>query len=213
MLTETSEKRHRKQEFDVCQRIHEPEYDYIAKPNDPKTETCIQPSRRLEVNLEPDSFTEEKYVTGKRLRLVESHLPTIDRYALFAQYQEKVHKESPAEISRNGFKRFLCSGMKHSTFIENGKQRNVGSYHQCYRVDGRLVALGVLDLMPNCVSSVYLMWVNRSRGSKIRNSTDKNRYHHDFAYLEFGKVSALREIALAVEEGYRYYYMGMPAST
>ena len=30
-----------------------------------------------------------------------------------------------------------------------------GTYHQCHRVDGELVAVGVLDLLPSGLSSVY----------------------------------------------------------
>lgn len=41
--------------------------------------------------------------------------------------------------------------------MHHGKEKKIGSYHQCYRLDGKLVALGVLDLLPHCVSSVYLM--------------------------------------------------------
>lgn len=37
------------------------------------------------------------------------------------------------------------------------KEQRLGSYHQCYRLNGRLVAVVVLDLLPGCVSSVYLM--------------------------------------------------------
>jgi arginine-tRNA-protein transferase len=33
-----------------------------------------------------------------------------------------------------------------------------GSYHQLYRLDGRLVGMGVIDILPSCVSSVYFMW-------------------------------------------------------
>ncbi|KAI9718271.1 MAG: hypothetical protein M1812_004261 [Candelaria pacifica] len=49
--------------------------------------------------------------------------------------------------------------------------------------------MAVLDLLPQCVSGVYLI------------------YHDDFKEWSFGKISALREAALAVEGGYRYYYM------
>lgn len=35
-------------------------------------------------------------------------------------------------------------------------------------------------------------------------------YDPEFGDWEFGKLSALREIAFALEEGYKYYYMGMP---
>ena len=79
------------------------------------------------------------------------------RYALFENYQRKVHHEDASDISRSGFKRFLCSGLRRSTSSHHGKEKKIGSYHQCYRLDGKLIALGVLDLLPHCVSSVYLM--------------------------------------------------------
>ena len=33
-----------------------------------------------------------------------------------------------------------------------------GAYHQLYRLDGQLIAMGVIDILPNCVSSVYFMY-------------------------------------------------------
>ena len=33
-------------------------------------------------------------------------------------------------------------------------------------------------------------------------------YHPDFEEWQLGKLSALREIALAIEGKYKYYYMG-----
>lgn len=38
---------------------------------------------------------------------------------------------------------------------------------------------------------------------------DVSSYDPEFGDWEFGKLSALREIAFALEEGYKYYYMGM----
>lgn len=37
-------------------------------------------------------------------------------------------------------------------------------------------------------------------------------YHQDVKEWYFGKLSAVREIALAIEGGYKYYYMGEPES-
>lgn len=34
-------------------------------------------------------------------------------------------------------------------------------------------------------------------------------YDPEFGAFEFGKLSALREIAFAIENNYQYYYMGM----
>lgn len=130
------------------------------------------PAHRFEVTLEPDNFTKEKY-------------------ELFRNYQQHVHHEKPAEISERGFRRFLCDSPLHREKGQvDGRTPQLGSFHQCYRLDGRLIAMGVLDLLPHCVSGVYFL------------------YHSDFEKWSFGKLSALREAALALEGGYQYYYMG-----
>ncbi|ERS96331.1 hypothetical protein HMPREF1624_07241 [Sporothrix schenckii ATCC 58251] len=103
-----------------------------------------------------------------------------------------VHKEPPSKISKRGFTNFLCnSPLRRETFTErSGRQKKLGSFHQCYRLDGRLVAIGVLDLLPDCVSAVYFL------------------YHESIHNLSPGKLGALREIALALEGGYRWWYSG-----
>lgn len=164
-------KRGRKTTFDLSHKVHKSEYDNIERPINPKTKHAIGPAHRFEVTLEPDVLTEEKFL-------------------LFADYQKAVHHQSDNDISRASFKRFLCSGLGQGEREINGQKKKVGSYHQCYRLDGKLVAMGVLDLLPHCVSSVYLI------------------YHQDVQAWNFGKLSALREIDLAVEGGYGYYYMG-----
>ncbi len=120
------------------------------------------------MTLEPDVFTEEKF-------------------QLFDNYQQHVHHEKPDEVTRSGFKRFLCSTPLHR---HDNDWQKLGSFHQMYRLDGRLIAMSVLDLLPHAVSGVYFM------------------YHSDFEQWSFGKLSALREAALAIEDGYKLYYMG-----
>lgn len=155
----------RDNQFDLVERIHEAEVEKLKGPP--------QPLHKLEVTLENDAFTEEKYT-------------------VFENYQRTVHKEEPASISRKGFTRFLCnSPVRPEIWTDaNGRQRKVGSFHQCYRLDGKLVAVGVLDLLPEAVSAVYFMY-------------DSSIHKH-----QPGKLGALREIALALEGGYRYWYPG-----
>ena len=157
--------RKRDTDFDLVERIHEAESYSLKKPP--------QPAHEFTVTLEPDTFTEEKY-------------------AVFENYQRIVHEEPPSKITRHGFKRFLCdSPLKRETYVDaDGKERQVGSYHHCYRLDGKLVAIGVLDLLPNCVSAVYFF------------------YHESVHCHSPGKLGALREIALAIEGGYRWWYSG-----
>ncbi|KAK3680394.1 Arginyl-tRNA--protein transferase 1 [Vermiconidia calcicola] len=154
------EKKRQSNTFDLVTTVHESEQTYL-KPD-------IQPEHRFEVTLEPDEFTEEKY-------------------QLFGNYQRHVHHEGANDISRGGFKRFLCATPLHRHDFDGKK---LGSFHQMYRLDGRLIAMSVLDLLPHAVSGVYFI------------------YHSDFESWSFGKLSALREAALAIEQGYDLYYMG-----
>ncbi|KAI1330544.1 arginine-tRNA-protein transferase [Xylariaceae sp. FL0255] len=159
------EARKRDSEFDLTQRIHESEIQLLPTPP--------EPAHQFEVTLETDDFTEEKY-------------------GVFENYQRIVHKEPSAEISRSGFRRFLCDSPLRRENVKgpNGKTKALGSYHQCYRLDGQLVAIGVLDLLPDSVSAVYFL------------------YHESIHKWSPGKLGALREIALALEGGYGYWYPG-----
>ena len=113
------------------------------------------------------------------------------RYNIFLRYQKQIHKDPESRWPESALERFLCSGLDRSIRKnEKGKTQKLGSYHQCYRLDGQLVAVGVLDLLHHAVSSVYLF------------------YDPDFSHIDWGKISALREIALVGEGGYDYYYMG-----
>lgn len=155
----------RDNQFDLIERIHEAEYDKLKRPP--------EPAHKLVVTLEDIKFTEEKFL-------------------VFENYQRIVHKESPKDITRGGFKRFLCmSPLRRETMVgQDGRKRRLGSYHQCYRLDGKLVAIGVLDLLPSCVSSVYFLY-------------DESLHKH-----VPGKLGGLYEISLALEEGYRWWYAG-----
>ncbi|KAI4163126.1 MAG: hypothetical protein LQ342_003254 [Letrouitia transgressa] len=144
------EKRRCKSYFAVCKAVHESEYSFVKKPFDSKTKQVIEPAHTFEVSLEPDSFTEEKWV---------------------CQFSISIFPDECEEE-------------------RDGRQQKFGSYHQCYRLNKRLIAIGVLDLLPECVSSVYFI------------------YHEDVQDWKLGKLGVLREIALAIEGGYRHYYMG-----
>uniref|UniRef100_A0A673SU23 Arginyl-tRNA--protein transferase 1 n=1 Tax=Suricata suricatta TaxID=37032 RepID=A0A673SU23_SURSU len=93
------------------------------------------------------------------------------------------------------FTRFLCSSPLEAENPPNGPDCGYGSFHQQYWLDGRIVAVGVIDILPSCVSSVYLY------------------YDPDYSFLSLGVYSALREIAFTRQLHQKtaqlsYYYMG-----
>ncbi|VDN97486.1 unnamed protein product [Rodentolepis nana] len=102
-------------------------------------------------------------------------------FDLYKAYQVKIHKDDPNRITPRSFEEFLVSSPLTS---KRNKQANsagapqFGSYHQQYWLDGnKLIAVGVIDLVPGCLSSVYLF------------------YDPEYAFLHLGTYSALREIA------------------
>ncbi|PKY01654.1 arginine-tRNA-protein transferase [Aspergillus campestris IBT 28561] len=166
------EKKQRRDTFDLADAVHQAEYDRVKRPIDPKTKKPLEPAHRFEVNLEGDSISQAKF-------------------ELFLKYQTTVHKEDVSKWQTKDFKRFLCSGITRSPAnAARSDEQKLGSWHQCYRLDGKLIAVAVLDLMPHGVSSVYIF------------------YDPAYEAWEFGKLSAMREIAMAAEEKYQYYYMG-----
>uniref|UniRef100_A0A8C0YNT1 Arginyl-tRNA--protein transferase 1 n=2 Tax=Cyprinus carpio TaxID=7962 RepID=A0A8C0YNT1_CYPCA len=115
--------------------------------------------------------------------------------ALYARYQMTVHGDAPYECGESEFKRFLCDSPLEAEMAPDGPEVGYGSFHQQYWLDGRIVAVGVLDILPSCVSSVYLY------------------YHPDFSSLSLGTYSALREIAFTRQLQQQspklaYYYLG-----
>ncbi|KAK0468337.1 arginine-tRNA-protein transferase [Desarmillaria tabescens] len=144
---------------------------------------CIEAARhKFEVILEPSSYSEEKF-------------------ALYDRYQSDIHNDF--DNSSMGFKRFLVNSPLRAEPIPyttmpapSHLPPQYGSYHQLYRLDGQLIAMAVLDILPHCVSSVYFM------------------YDKTWEKFSLGKVSTLREISLACEihdagaSSMSYLYLG-----
>lgn len=121
-----------------------------------------------------------------------------EEYELYKRYQMTVHNDEEWECSPHQYRRFLVSSPLTYVSREddaNAPECGYGAFHMQYRVDGRLVAVGVVDILPRCLSSKYLFW------------------DPDLAALSLGKISALKEIdwvqrATAESTTLKYYYMG-----
>uniref|UniRef100_A0A8C4NX94 Arginyl-tRNA--protein transferase 1 n=1 Tax=Dicentrarchus labrax TaxID=13489 RepID=A0A8C4NX94_DICLA len=141
-------------------------------------------SHCLEVRLVPVNFEDPQFTASYQQSV-----------ALYARYQMAIHGDDPSACSESEFRRFLCDSPLEAEFSPDGPEVGYGSFHQQYWLDGRIVAVGVIDILPTCVSSVYLY------------------YHPDFASLSLGSYSALREIAFTRQlqkqsPKLSYYYLG-----
>lgn len=142
---------------------------------------CGNTDVEITITIEPASFTEEKF-------------------DLYRRYQEAVHKDEPESITPSGFKNFLItSPLVDNVTFEKGSStssRNTsieakfGTFHHNYRLNGELIAVGVVDMLPTGLSSVYCFYDNNKRD------------------LVLGKYTALKEIEWCQRNHFQYYYMG-----
>ncbi|KAM8784054.1 arginyl-tRNA--protein transferase 1 isoform 4-T4 [Rhynchonycteris naso] len=141
-------------------------------------------SHKLEVRLVPVSFEDPEFKSSFS-----------QSFSLYVKYQMAIHQDSPDECGKTEFTGFLCSSPLEPETPPGGPDCGYGSFHQQYWLDGKIIAVGVIDILPHCVSSVYLY------------------YDPDYSFLSLGVYSALREIAFIRQLHEKtpqlsYYYMG-----
>ncbi|KAL7738445.1 hypothetical protein ACLKA6_006755 [Drosophila palustris] len=133
-----------------------------------------------------------------KLTLVPVHGAEFERtlsqsYKLYEKYQIAIHNDPPK--NQEAYKEHLkFSPMKHQK-NEDGPEMGYGSFHQQYWLNDKLIAVGVIDILPGSVSSVYFF------------------YDPDYSFLSLGTYGSLREIDLVQTIAKRvpalkYYYMG-----
>jgi arginine-tRNA-protein transferase len=164
-MSDSSKSKHHN-EFDLLHSVHTAEYDVLRQQPRPDT---LEPDHKFTLELDSNTLTDEKY-------------------ALYVKYQIAIHHESGFENTPEQFKRFLCS----SPLTPKSEDRRLGSYHQLYRIDGILVAIAVVDFLPDTISSVYFIYDPEKVGK-----------------FGMGKISALREVAMCIEGNYKYYGLGI----
>ncbi|KAK3603003.1 hypothetical protein CHS0354_016818 [Potamilus streckersoni] len=118
-----------------------------------------------------------------------------ESFEVYRKYQMIIHKEKSHECSKHSYGEFLLSSPLEPKYVEGGIPMGYGSFHQQFILDGKIICVGVIDILPYCVSSKYLY------------------YDPDYDFLSLGTYSALREIAFVRElnkyaKDLKYYYMG-----
>jgi arginyl-tRNA---protein transferase len=162
--------------------------------NQPSVKQVADKSKQSSVNINNARHSQKQ--RKLEIRMSTSHFDP-EEYALYRRYQTIVHKEKT--VSESSYRRFLVDTpivfVPPRSGDDTVPQCGFGSFHQQYRIDGKLVAVGVVDILPKCLSSKYLFW------------------DPDLAFLSLGKYTALKEIEwvkTAQEHcpSLRYYYLG-----
>ena len=140
----------------------------------------------LEMFLFPAASDSDKPPAHKlEMKLVSSSPPSPEfqatfkeSYNLYKKYQMAVHHDEEEKCTEKRFHRFLCDSPLIPVKGARGWHCDYGSYHQQYYIDGKLIMVGVIDILPKCLSSVYVF------------------YDPDYLFITPGVYSALREIEM-----------------
>ncbi len=111
-----------------------------------------------------------------------------EAFRLYQDYQVNRHGDSLDELTIERYKRFLVD----SPIVQTGPY---GTFHHKWYWNDELIAVGVLDILEHCVSSVYFF------------------YKMELSQWSLGTCSALIEITLTkhlsrTSLNIHYYYMG-----
>jgi len=162
----------------------------------------INREKSLSDYLKPEEIGENA-AHKLELKLVRSNPPSEEfnssaneSFEVYKKYQVAIHGDSESKLTKKQWTRFLVdSPLAKHVNDEVLWPEGFGSFHQQYLLDGKIIAVAVLDILPSCVSSVYLY------------------YDPSYSFLGLGTYSALREIdfvrQLSLKEpAVSSYYMG-----
>ncbi|XP_071579278.1 arginyl-tRNA--protein transferase 1 isoform X3 [Temnothorax nylanderi] len=152
-----------------------------------------------------EKLTEQQYTrflvkSPLQMKLVrvmsDEFVNTLDTSAsLYKKYQMAIHGDTPDQCDKKSFFSFLVRSPLQQWIPDSGPPHGYGSFHEQYWLDNELIAVGVIDILPSCISSVYFF------------------YDPAYSQLSLGTFSSLREIYLTrqlnkVANNLKYYYMG-----
>ena len=139
-----------------------------------------------EIVNEPEIYLPLKHNYTIEITNKISLLPTEERFLLYNKYQRAVHNEnSTINIYNNNWGLSILEKNKKIPIPENLSQKTkhpelyphyYGTYNLIHRIDGKIIAVTVIDLLPNSLESVYCY------------------YDPDYSFLDLGVVTVIREI-------------------
>ena len=160
-----------------------------------------------EIVNEPEIYLPLKH--NYTLELTDKIQMNEEKFKVYKKYQMNIHKEKQSEVTKSGyndswglsnlvdnkgikFPEDLATKIKHPEIYP----KKYGCYNLIHRIDGKIVAVGIVDILPTYLSSVYLY------------------YDTDYQFLDLGVVTAILEIEWArsfhdlIDKNFKYYTLG-----
>lgn len=158
-----------------------------------------------EIVTEPEIYLPLKHIYTIELTDKIELERTEERYLLYQKYQLAVHKETTTVESYNNFigvspiiNRYINLPPDLNTKTRHPElyPKHYGMHNLIHRIDGKIIAVTVIDILPNYFESLYCY------------------YDPDLSFLDLGVVTAIREIEYAksvqelINKNLTYYTMG-----
>jgi len=135
---------------------------------------------------------------------------TDEKFNIYIKYQKIIHKDKESDLSKSRYKQSWGTSnlLSNSEFdFENLKgtltkeqlnllPKKFGTYDLVHKINGKIVAVGIIDIMPQSISSVYMY------------------YDTDYSFLNIGVFTAIKEIEYTLflqknlSNNLKYYIMG-----
>lgn len=164
------------------------------KMGDIKEKRKKEPKISKTNEMEIEEKKEEKKMELE-LKIVKAQFEQ-ESFELYQKYCKVIHQKEKEKA--DGYTSFLCEqALEYQSFKSGSEELLCGCYHMKYYFKGKLIAIGVVDIFPWCLSSVYFF------------------YDPDPVYkkLGLGIVSSLKEIEWIKNkqrtfQEFKYYYLG-----
>jgi arginine-tRNA-protein transferase len=154
--------------------------DFVYRPRCRNCQEC-QVLRVPVAGFQPSR--EQRRIWRRGAPLFEVHLGapgvSAEKIALYRAYLRFQHNDPAMDVDPERYARFMVDSCLGGRTLEAQ-----------YRIDGRLAGVGILDRLPDALSSVYFY------------------FDPAIARLSPGTFSVLHEIELARQWGFPYYYLG-----
>ena len=135
---------------------------------------------------------------------------TPEKIAIYKKYQIAIHKDKEEECTIERYNRAwgesnliskensikLPKDLKQKTKNPEIYPSKYGTYNFIHKIDNKIIAVGVWDILPTSLSSVYLY------------------YDPSYSFLDLGIVTAVKEIEYVksfhdlIDSNFKYYVMG-----
>ena len=158
-----------------------------------------------EIVPEPEIYLPLKHIYTIELTDKIALEPEEERFLLYQKYQLKVHNEATTVQGYNNFigistviekKIDLPPDLNTKTKHPEIYPKHYGMHNLIHRIDGKIIAVTVIDILPNYFQSLYCY------------------YDPDYSFLDLGVFTAIREIEYMkslqelIDKNITYYTMG-----